>query len=102
MGFAARSSASWPGFIFATAIALLINILFAGLIAGPALMTAEFGIIWCLGLCLSRLYGGLTGDCYGALVEIGEALALLLIIALVPLVQHVPGYDLFKIPMPAG
>jgi adenosylcobinamide-GDP ribazoletransferase len=102
MGFAARNSSSWQGFISATAIALVINILFAGLIAGPALMISVFAIIWCLGFLLSRLYGGLTGDCYGALVEIGEALALLLIIVLAPLTQNIPGYDLFKIPMPTG
>jgi adenosylcobinamide-GDP ribazoletransferase len=100
MGFAAKNNATWPGFISATVIALLINILFAGLIAGPVLMISIFALISCLGLCLSRLYGGLTGDCYGALVEIGETLALLLIIALMPLIQHIPGYDLLKIPLP--
>jgi len=100
MGFAAKSSATWPGFISATAIALLISIIVMGLIAGPVLMISIFALISCLGLCLSRLYGGLTGDCYGALVEIGETLALLFIIALAPLIQHVPGYDLLKIPLP--
>ncbi|MCX6007757.1 MAG: adenosylcobinamide-GDP ribazoletransferase [Chloroflexi bacterium] len=102
MGFAAKSSASWPGFIFATAIALLISIIVTGLIEGPVLMISLFALILCLGLCLSRLYGGLTGDCYGALIEIGEALALLLTIALATLIHHVPGYDLFKIPLLTG
>ncbi len=102
MGFAAKSSAGWPGFISATAIALLISIIIMGLIEGPVLMISLFVLILCLGLCFSRLYGGLTGDCYGALVEIGEVLALLLIIVLTPLIQHIPAYDLFKIPLPAG
>jgi adenosylcobinamide-GDP ribazoletransferase len=102
MGFTARNSASWPGFISATAIALVISILFTGLIAGPALMISVFAMIWCLGFLLSRLFGGLTGDCYGTLVEIGEALAMLLTIAMMPLIHHVQGYDLFRIPMPAG
>jgi adenosylcobinamide-GDP ribazoletransferase len=102
MGFAAKSSASWQGFISATAITLLISIIITGLIGGPVLMISIFALILCLGLCLSRLYGGLTGDCYGALVEIGEVLSLLLTIALPPLIQHIPGYDLFKIPLPGG
>lgn len=102
MGFYTRSSARWTGFIISTAIALLLSVILAGLIAGPLLMISLFALIWCLGYALSRLYGGLTGDCYGALVETGEVLALLLSIALVPLVQQIPGNGLFRLPLPRG
>jgi adenosylcobinamide-GDP ribazoletransferase len=102
MGFYARNSARWTGFISSTAIALLLSIILAGLIAGPLLMISLFALTWCLGYALSRLYGGLTGDSYGALVETGEVLALLLAIALVPFIQQLPGHGLFRLPIPTG
>jgi adenosylcobinamide-GDP ribazoletransferase len=99
MGADTRSSASWAGFAWATIICLIISIVFAGLIEGPVLMLALFALAWCLGLFLNPLFGGLTGDCYGALVEAGEALSLLLLIALTPLIQPVTGNSLPGLPL---
>jgi adenosylcobinamide-GDP ribazoletransferase len=47
--------------------------------AGPIIGLAVTGLVWQLGRWLTRLLGGLTGDCYGALCEVAEALAWLLI-----------------------
>ena len=82
MGFAAKNGASWKSFAAATVIALLVMILFCGWIVGPILMAVLFGLVCCFGLLFRRLFGGLTGDCYGALVELGEVMALILISAL--------------------
>jgi adenosylcobinamide-GDP ribazoletransferase len=79
MGFAAKSGSSWTSFAAATVIALLVMILFGGWIAGSILMAVLFGLMCCFGLLFRRLFGGLTGDCYGALVELGEVMALILI-----------------------
>jgi adenosylcobinamide-GDP ribazoletransferase len=46
---------------------------------GPIIGLAVAGLVWQLGRWLTRLLGGLTGDCYGALCELAEALAWLLI-----------------------
>ncbi|MGA2368174.1 MAG: adenosylcobinamide-GDP ribazoletransferase [Dehalococcoidia bacterium] len=79
MGFAAKSGASWTGFVVASVVALLVMTLFGGWIAGPILMAVLFSLMCCFGLLFRRLFGGLTGDCYGALVELGEVMALILI-----------------------
>ncbi len=99
MGASTKDSARWPGFIWGTVICLVINVAFAGLIEGPALMLALFALVWCLGLFLSHLFGGLTGDCYGALVEAGEAVSLLLLIALTPFIQPFPANGLLGLPL---
>ena len=102
MGANTKGSARWAGFIWATVICLVINVAFAGLIEGPAVMLALFALTWLLGLFLSRLFGGLTGDCYGALVETGEALSLLLVIALTPVMQPFTGNSLPGLPLLGG
>jgi adenosylcobinamide-GDP ribazoletransferase len=79
MGFSTRKGATWGGFATATVIALLVMILFSGWIAGPIIMAGLFALTCCFGLLLRSLFGGLTGDCYGALVELGEMMALVLI-----------------------
>jgi cobalamin synthase len=58
-------------------------------------------LIYFIGFIFTRLYGGLSGDCYGALVEIGEVLALLLFIILGRFMPSLQGYDLLKITLPA-
>jgi adenosylcobinamide-GDP ribazoletransferase len=82
MGYAAKNGAGWAGFVAATITALLIMILFGGWIAGFILMAVLFALTCGLGLFFRRLFGGLSGDCYGALVELGEMMALILISAL--------------------
>ena len=79
MGFATKNGAGWTGFAAATVTALLVMILFGGWIAGSTLMAILFGLMCCFGLLFRRLFGGLSGDCYGALVELGEVMALILI-----------------------
>jgi len=98
--FVLKSSAGWNGFSGATAIALAAAILLNGLIIGPLIMAGLFGLLYCMGLLFKRLFGGLTGDCCGALIEAGEVITLILIIALQRLLPYVSGYNLFKIPFP--
>jgi len=97
-GFAVKQGADLKGFIFATLITALIMVLLTGLVTGLAIMVSLFAMICCLGLLMTRLFGGLTGDCYGALVEIGEVLTILAAIVLIPLVHNIPGYDFLRLP----
>ena len=98
--FALKSGAGWSGYAGATAIALVAAILLNGLIIGPLLMAGIFILLYYPGLLFKHLFGGLTGDCCGALIETGEAATLVLIIALTHLMPYVSGYNLFKIPFP--
>ena len=102
MGADAKRNAGWPEFLAATLICLVPTITLAGLVECLLLMLATFLLVMALGLLFSRLFGGLTGDNYGALVETGEALALLTLIALTPLFTHLPGNGLLKLPTPMG
>jgi len=97
---ALKSGADWKGFAGATAIALAACILLNGLIIGPLLMAALFGLLYCIGLLFQRIFGGLTGDCCGALIETGEAVTLILIMAFLRLLPQISGYNLLKIPFP--
>ncbi|MGA9047927.1 MAG: adenosylcobinamide-GDP ribazoletransferase [Dehalococcoidia bacterium] len=99
MGFATRNGATWGGFAAASVISLLVMILFAGWIAGPAVMAGLFVLMCCFGLVLRRLFGGLTGDCYGAMVELGEMTALILISVLSFLRASNPQIYLMTTPM---
>lgn len=100
-GFAVKSSAGWPGYIWATLAALAVSILLNGLVMGTALMACVLAVIYLAALIFTRLYGGLSGDNYGALVEIGEVLALLFFIILGRFMPSLQGYDLLKISLPA-
>lgn len=97
-GFAARQSARWSGFFIATLITLIVSILCCGLLQGPLLMLGMAILIYGLGSLLKSLYGGLTGDSYGALVETGEVLAMLLIIILNYYRSFIPGATLLVFP----
>ena len=98
--YALKGGAAWSGFIGATVIALAAAILLNGLIIGPLLMTGLFGLLYCLGLLFRRLFGGLTGDCCGALIEAGEVVSLILSMAFVRLLPYISGFNLLKIPFP--
>jgi adenosylcobinamide-GDP ribazoletransferase len=97
-GHAVKIAAGWEGFFLATVITAFILVLCTGLIEAAVLMIASLALVLLPGLLFNRLYGGLTGDCYGALVEIGEALALLLMIVQIPFLQSFPGHNLFQLP----
>jgi len=97
---ALKGGADWKGFAGATAIALAACILLNGLIVGPLLMAGLFGLLYCLALLFQRLFGGLTGDCCGALIETGEAITLVLSLALLHLLPYISNYNLLKIPFP--
>jgi adenosylcobinamide-GDP ribazoletransferase len=100
-GHAVKSSAGWPGYVIATVTALIIAIALTGLVTGTLLMACLLILVCCAGLVFNRLYGGLTGDCYGALVEIGEVLAILLFLAIGHLMPASPDNDLFKLMLPS-
>jgi adenosylcobinamide-GDP ribazoletransferase len=100
-GYAVKSGAGWPGYILATLAALAVSILLNGLVMGTTLLACVLALIYFIGFIFTRLYGGLSGDCYGALVEIGEVLALLLFIILGHFMPSLQGYDLLKITLPA-
>jgi cobalamin synthase len=57
-------------------------------------------LLYCLGVLFSRLFGGLTGDCCGALIESGEVITLVLSIASLRLMPYISSYNLFKITIP--
>jgi adenosylcobinamide-GDP ribazoletransferase len=97
---ALKDGAGWKGFAWATAIALAASILLNGLLTGPLLMAGLFILLYCIGLLFQRLFGGLTGDCCGALIETGEAVTLVLSLALLRLLPQISGYNLLKIPFP--
>jgi len=55
-------------------------------------------LVCALGAMLTVIYGGLTGDCYGALVEAGEVLALLLVFVISSHGYAFPGNALIVFP----
>jgi adenosylcobinamide-GDP ribazoletransferase len=74
--------ALWPvQLFFATAVTLVAAVVLLG--AGGAYVVAFAGIVaLAFGVFATRLAGGMTGDLYGATVEISEALVLLFIAAM--------------------
>jgi adenosylcobinamide-GDP ribazoletransferase len=99
-GFAVKQSANRIGLALATVITVLIVIVCAGLMRGSIILITALVIVCCAGLAMKRLFGGLTGDSYGALVEIGEVITLLLALALTRFPLQIPGYDLLRLPLP--
>ncbi len=75
------------------ATALVAAILLAGS-AGAILVAAVTLVAWVVGTWTTRLLGGLTGDSYGAINEVGEVSVLLLAIAIL---EGAPG--LFDSPL---
>lgn len=98
MGFITRNGARWGGFVAATILSILLSVIFLGLLKGSVLMAGLFSLICCLGLLFTRLFGGLSGDNYGALIEIGEVLSLVLILVLNSSSLAIPNFYLFKLP----
>jgi adenosylcobinamide-GDP ribazoletransferase len=68
---------------FAAATAIAASILLGG-IGGGGLLVGSTALAWLLGLGMSRMLGGLTGDTYGATNEIVEVVGLMAAVALLP------------------
>jgi len=94
MGFSAKKLATWRESIIATATALVVALMLVGILKGLILCAILFLLVFGFGAFLNRLFGGLTGDCYGALNEIGEVLSLILIIILSRSYFQIPDFHL--------
>ena len=81
LGATFRRSVTTPRLVFAGAVSLLIALLTGHLIGGVLWLIATL-VATLLGLWITRLIGGLTGDSYGAIAEITEAVVLLLLVAM--------------------
>ena len=66
------------GFVFTLAMSVAL----AGA-AGVALLAAACAVAWAIGAWATRLLGGVTGDIYGAVNEVAEAVLLLLALLLI-------------------
>ena len=75
LGAAFRAALS-PRRVVTAALSVLVLASFAGAIGLLALVICSIGV-WRLGRWIAAALGGLTGDSYGALAELTEALALL-------------------------
>ena len=81
LGTAFRGGSSHT--VIAGAVAFVVAIVLGG--AGGVLMFAVGTLLaWLLGLCISRMLGGLTGDTYGAINEVTEATLLVIAVAVSP------------------
>jgi adenosylcobinamide-GDP ribazoletransferase len=81
LGAGVRAQLAGGHLVVATAAALVMG----GLVCPPwgALVSLPIGLTtWWAATAMTRSLGGLTGDCYGALGEIGEAATLLGLVAL--------------------
>ena len=62
---------------------LVVSVALAG-VAGVVLLAAASAVAWGIGAWATRLLGGVTGDIYGAVNEVTEAVVLLVAILLTP------------------
>ncbi len=69
--------------VIVTTICTLLIVLFAGQLAGLLSLIVVFVVTLMLGYSITRSIGGLTGDTYGAMAEITEVAALLVMILVV-------------------
>ena len=83
LGFAFHRGATWGRTGMAFGITMVASVLLSG-IGGVLLFIIVSLIAWLLGMGISRLLGGLTGDTYGAINEIAEVVALATGMAFVP------------------
>ncbi|MYA61460.1 MAG: hypothetical protein F4X94_02675 [Dehalococcoidia bacterium] len=69
------------------AFALLVTVIAALVIAGVAglvLVAVTSAVAWCVGAWASKQLGGVTGDVYGAVIEVSEVAVLLVGVFLSP------------------
>lgn len=81
MGDSFRRSVIWPYLVLAGLIALLVALVF-GQFVGVLVWLGASILAVLLGFWVTRVLGGLTGDIYGAIVEVTEVAALLLFLLL--------------------
>lgn len=81
MGYTFKRGWGWRGLVLANLISLSAAVIILG-INGLILAAILYLTILSFGYYLRSKLGGLTGDNYGALIEIGEALVFMLIILL--------------------
>jgi len=78
LGKVFKQGVNWVKFVIATLITLAVAaVLFQ--LAGLAIMLGIWVIVVIMATCLKRKFAGLTGDTYGAINEVAEVCALLLV-----------------------
>ena len=87
MGTAFQAGGGWWRVAFGSATAAAAGALLLG-VAGPVLLGAAVLVSLGLGWGVSRMLGGMTGDTYGAVNEVGEVIVLLTGIVLYESVPH--------------
>ncbi len=78
-GLAFKQGARWYRLAIATVVALVVSVFLFG-VTGPVIVVGIALVVWAVGAYIRPRLGGLTGDSYGAINEIGEMVALVLII----------------------
>jgi adenosylcobinamide-GDP ribazoletransferase len=81
LGRAFKDEASWLTVGVASVVALAVAVGFLHL-QGLAVMSGVGLVTLALGVLLKQKFGGLTGDTYGAVIEVGEVVSLILVIAI--------------------
>lgn len=81
LGQSFKSASSWPRVIIATILALIISLVIFRF-QGVLIMAGLWVLIMLAALFISRKLSGLTGDSYGALIELGDMAVLLFILIL--------------------
>ena len=69
--------------VMAGMVALAASVLLGGF-GGMVALGLVTALVWLLGKGMAAYLGGLTGDCYGAANEVGEVVALGILVALAP------------------
>ena len=84
LGKAVKQAASWPRFTVATFVTFIIALALIPLLhlAGLAVMLGVWAITVLVAVYLKSKFAGLTGDTYGAINEVAEVGALILIVLL--------------------
>ena len=78
LGKAFKQGASWPRFVIATVITLVVAVILAQL-TGFIIMIAIWVTVVAMAAYLKGKFGGLTGDTYGAINEVAEVCLLILV-----------------------
>ena len=79
MGLAFKQGARWYTLAAATIVSLVISILLLYW-WGPVLMVLLLLFVSGIAVFFNKRLGGLTGDCYGAIVELSEVITLILLV----------------------
>lgn len=81
MGLSFKQGARWYALVIATVLSLAVSIILLQW-WGPVLMVALMLVVSGIAVLFSKRLGGLTGDCYGAIIELSEAIVLILLIVI--------------------